>query len=95
MHFFLDDCQFNRCWNNPDRYVEILKRFKCVLSSDFSLFTDFPKALQIYNHYRKHWLGAYWQMHGIEVIPTLCWSDEESFAWCFDGEPVGGYRCSI
>ena len=90
MHFFLDDCQFNRCWNNPDRYVEILKRFKCVLSPDFSLFTDFPKALQIYNHYRKHWLGAYWQMHGIEVIPTLCWSDEESFAWCFDGEPVGG-----
>lgn len=90
VHFFLDDYQFIRCWNNPDRYVEMLKGFKCVLSPDFSLFTDFPKSLQIYNHYRKHWLGAYWQMCGIEVIPTICWSNEESFAWCFDGEPVGG-----
>lgn len=90
IHFFLDDYQFNRCWNNPDRYIEVLKRFCCVLSPDFSLFTDFPKALQVYNHYRKHWLGAYWQMHGIDVIPTICWSDEDSFNWCFDGEPVGG-----
>lgn len=44
----------------------------------------------MYNHYRKHWLGAYWQMHGIEVIPTICWSNRDSFDWCFDGEPVGG-----
>lgn len=29
-------------------------------------------------------------MNGIEVIPTICWSDEESFEWCFDGEPQGG-----
>lgn len=60
------------------------------MSPDFSLYSDFPKALQIYNHYRKHWLGAYWQLNGIEVIPTICWSDESSFEWCFDGEPQGG-----
>lgn len=29
-------------------------------------------------------------MHGIKVIPTISWSDESSFEWCFDGEPVGG-----
>lgn len=23
-------------------------------------------------------------------IPSVCWSDHESFDWCFDGEPVGG-----
>ena len=27
-------------------------------------------------------------MHGINVIPTICWSDRESFKWCFDGEPI-------
>lgn len=48
------------------------------------------KAVQIWNHYRKHWLGAYWQGNGITVIPTISWSDESSFEWCFDGEPVGG-----
>ena len=30
------------------------------------------------------------QMNGIDVIPTISWSDKESFSWCFDGEPVGG-----
>lgn len=88
VHFFLDDYQFLRLWKKPDNYIAMLQRFSCVLSPDFSLYADFPKAIQIYNHYRKHWLGAYLQMHGIKVIPTICWSDTESFAWCFDGEPV-------
>lgn len=90
VHFFLDDYQFQRLWNTPDRYIEMLQRFNCVLSPDFSLYADYPKALQIYNHYRKHWIGAYLQLYGIEVIPTICWSDEKSFEWCFDGEPCGG-----
>lgn len=90
VHFFLDDYQFQRLWNTPDRYIERLQKFNCVLSPDFSLYADYPKALQIYNHYRKHWIGAYLQLYGIEVIPTICWSDEKSFEWCFDGEPCGG-----
>lgn len=88
VHFFLDDYQFTRVWTDPDRYIPMLQRYKYVLTPDFSLYTDFPKPLQIYNHYRKHWLGAYWQMYGINVIPTICWSDRESFEWCFDGEPT-------
>ena len=90
VHFFLDDYQFLRVWNRPRDYIKLLSDFACVLSPDFSLYTDFPVAMQIYNHYRKHWLGAYWQSFGIKVIPTICWSDERSFEWCFDGEPSGG-----
>ena len=86
LHFFLDDYQFLRLWNNPTAYLELIKQFQCVLTPDFSLYADFPVAMQIYNHYRKHWLGSYWEENGIEVIPTICWSDEKSFDWCFDGE---------
>ena len=68
----------------------MLKEFKQVLSPDFSTFSDYPMSLQLYNHYRKHWLAAYWEIHGIEVIPTISWSTKESFEWCFDGEPVQG-----
>lgn len=89
VHFFLDDYQFLRLWNNPTAYLEMLGEFRCVMAPDFSLYADFPTAIQIYNHYRKHWLGALWESKGIEVIPTICWSDESSFEWCFDGEPVG------
>lgn len=90
VHFFLDDYQFTRLWNRPYDYLSLLKQFAFVLTPDFSLYSDFPAAMQIYNHYCKHWLGAYWEQNGIEVIPTICWSDEKSFDWCFDGEPLGG-----
>lgn len=90
IHFFLDDYQFVRLWNKPYAYINLLKQFNVVFTPDFSLYNDFPKAMQIYNHYRKHWLGAYWESLGINVIPTICWGDKESFEWCFDGEPTGG-----
>lgn len=87
VHFFLHDYQFARCWNAPDRYIPLLKKFACVLAPDFSLYRNTPLALQVYNHYRKHWLAAYWQLNGIHVIPTISWSDPSSFSWCFSGEP--------
>lgn len=90
VHFFVDDYQFNRLWTNPDAYLSMLSGFQCVATPDFSMYTDFPKIIQIYNHYRKHWLGRYWQDHGITVIPTIGWSTADSFDWCFDGEPQGG-----
>lgn len=90
LHFFVDDYQFSRVWNSPERYIGVLKQFDFVLSPDFSTYTDYPKVLQLYNHYKKHVLAAYWQQNGITVIPTISWSDKSSFEWCFDGEPCGG-----
>ncbi len=90
VHFFIDDYLFLRTWNDPPRYGQLLSEFRVVMTPDFSLFTDYPKAVQVYNHYRKHLLGAYWQSLGVTVVPTICWSDRDSFEWCFDGEPVGG-----
>lgn len=90
VHFYLDDYQFQRLWNMPDYYLPMLRQFKYVLSPDFSIYADFPFAVQLYNHYRKHWLAAYMQMHGIQVIPSIAWSDESSYEWCFEGEPVRG-----
>ena len=89
-HFFLDDYRFIRLWNNIDRYIPILQEFEYVMAPDFSLFADYPIALQIYNHYRCNWVCAYMQDHNINVIPVPNWSTRESFEWCFDGDPVGG-----
>lgn len=88
VHFFIDDYRFNRIWTAPDKYIDPLRQYHCVMSPDFSTYADFPMAIQIYNHYRKHWMAAYWQEHGINVIPTISWGTEESFGWCFDGEPA-------
>lgn len=87
VHFFLDDAQFARLWNTPDTYIPLLRKFRYLCAPDFSMYSDMPKVLQIYNHYRKHWLAAYWQELGLTVIPTISWSTPDSFEWCFDGEP--------
>ena len=92
-HFFIDDYQFDRVWNDADRYLGVLRRFKAVISPDFSTYMDFPKAVQIYNTYRRQWCGAYWQENGINVIPTVRWMGEGSEEWCFDGIKKGSMIC--
>ncbi len=93
IHFFLADCEFERLWTHTGKYVNELKQFAGVMSPDFSLFTDWPVAAQIWNHYRKHYLAAMLQAAGAKVYPTISWSDKRSYDWCFDGEPVGATVC--
>ena len=87
VQFFTDDYLFQRVWHDPPRYARFLAQFKAVLTPDFSIFTDYPFPVQIYNHWRRHQLGAYWQQCGLTVVPTIGWMGEESYDWCFDGEP--------
>ena len=89
VHFFLDDYQFERVWQRPSVYVRSLRRFAVVATPDFSMYTDYPRTMQVWNQYRKQWLGAYWQSCGVHVWPTAAWSDADSYDWCFDGIPQG------
>ena len=88
-HFFLDDYRFERCWRNPDSQIEELKKYDGVLSPDFSMYTNYPQAMQIWQVYRNRWCTCYWQSLGIKVIPTISWSDEQSFKYCFLGVQKG------
>ena len=88
-HFFLDDYRFESVWTNPDTALQRLYRFRGALTPDFSLYADWPLAVQQWNHYRRQWLGRYWQEHGLRVIPTVNWSTPDSFDWCFTGIPPG------
>lgn len=90
IHFFTDDYRFTSCWRQPLKYADMFARAGAVMSPDFSMYRDMPLALQLYSHYRKHWLGQFWQTSGAVVIPTISWSDSASWDFCFDGEPRGG-----
>lgn len=87
VHFFLNDYKFERVWNDPERYIDILSQYSFVLTPDFSPYSDMPRAAKIFNVYRNRWCGRYWQENGITVIPTVTWSDEDSLRYCFDGIP--------
>lgn len=89
IHFYLDDYQFERVWNQPERYIEIFKKYDCILSPDFSLYTDMPIPMQVWNTFRSRFLGQFYQKQGIKVIPTISWGDPRTYDFCFDGIPQG------
>ena len=57
VHFFLDDYRFESIYKNPDDKTERLKKFNAVMSPDFSMFTEMPVSLQLYNCFRNRWVG--------------------------------------
>ncbi len=71
VHFFLYDYKFESIWNKPNAYVEKLKKYKAVLSPDFSMYIEMNRTLQLYNTFRNRWCGAYLARKGIKVIPTV------------------------
>ena len=87
IHFFVDDYQFERIWNNPEKYVDILGEYRGILSPDFSLYLDMPMPMKIWNTYRSRQIGAFYQQKGIPVIPTLSWAEATTFDFCFKGIP--------
>ena len=87
IHFFLDDYQFERCWNNPEPNIEVLSKFKCCLTPDFSLFRDMPRAMMVWNVYRSRLFGQMCERAGLTVVPTIQYAGPESYDFCFDGLP--------
>lgn len=87
VHFYIDDYKFERVWNNPKKYITVLSRFDYVIQTDFSLYYDFPVALQIYNKYRNHWISSFFELNGIEMIPNISPSTPNCFDWSFLGYP--------
>lgn len=90
VHFCIDDYQFTRVWNNPRSYLDMLRKFDCVVCPDFSIYIDMPFPMKLWNLYRSRALGYWWQQEGLKVIPNVTWSDKESLNYCLDGLPVGG-----
>lgn len=89
VHFFLPDGAFECVWRTPEKYAEIFGQYRAVAQPDFSQYIGMPKAMLVWQHYRRQMLAAWFQSQGLKVIPTPCWSDESSFEYCFDGLPKG------
>lgn len=93
IHFFISDYHFQNIWTQRERYHHMFRRFGAVMTPDFSVYTDWPVMVQMWNHYRKHLLGAWMQSIGCKVYPTISWGDKKSYDFCFLGEPMGGTVC--
>lgn len=83
--FYEHDDQFVRLWNKPRKYLDILKKFKGVITPDFSLYRNMPLVMQKWSTYQGKAIGVWLQSEGIEVIPNVRFADERTYSFCFDG----------
>lgn len=85
VHFFVDDYRFESLYDKPNRSLETLKKYKFVLTPDYSLYAEMNPWRQIESVGKARWVGAKWQAEGMIVIPTISWGLPRSFEFCFDG----------
>ena len=105
--FYEPDIEFSDVLRRPEHYLEQLKKFKCIIALDNSLYVDSPLTAQIANAYRSRAIAYYYQKNGCYVIPNVRWGDERSYTtdflperFAFLGLPkhsivsIGTYGCS-
>ena len=99
VHFYEDDVSFERLWNQPIRYLKILKRYKGVIAPDFSVYRDMPLVMQYWNIYRSHAVSVWLQREGVPVIANVRWGDSRTHEVCCYGVPrkstiaIGSHGC--
>lgn len=105
--FYQNDPLFADVLVACDEFIDELAKFPCVLTPDCSLYRDMLLALQIANTYLSRLIGHYCEERGLNVLPSVRWSDERSYAselfggvpFAFLGIPkgvpvaIGSYGC--
>ncbi|MCR4581671.1 MAG: DUF4417 domain-containing protein [Bacilli bacterium] len=83
--FYELDYLFIRFWNNPKKYLPRLKKFRGVISPDFSLYANMPLVMQKYHIYMSRALANWLIENGVKVIPNVRLGDERSYKFAFNG----------
>lgn len=97
--FYEHDVMSERLWRNPRAYLKKLKKFKGVISPDYSLYRNMPLVMQMWNTYRSRAIGFWLCKNGVEIIPNARFGDERTYDFCFEGiernktVAVGSHGC--
>ncbi len=85
-HFYTDDYKFSRVWSEPQKLIQ--SGCGSIVELNYSTHPNMPRAIALYNIYRKRWIARYCQEHEISVFVDLC-TDSEFDDIALLGVPVG------
>lgn len=69
-----------------NKYIQRFKDVKYIIAPDYSLFGDFPVALQIFNVYKSRICMCWLQQNtNASIIPNIRRTYSYSYNFCFDG----------
>lgn len=90
VHHFVGDEHLSKIFTYPYRTLRKYSQYALLTTPDYSAYREMPQALQIFSVFTSRWVGAFWQAHGLTVVPSVTWSDVCSFSYCFSGLEQGG-----
>ena len=89
IHFYELDEKFSPDIENHKKLDSLIStlfsRYQSIILPDFSVYVDFPLALQIFQIYKSRAIGSYLEKNNIPVIPNIRWADERSYEFAFEG----------
>jgi len=86
--FFTKDSNFEAYWTHPYKYLPFLRKFQCILSTDFSLYTNMLLIQKIWNSFRNKLMSAFYQRNSIPLIPAPSWGDLKYIDLYMEGWPT-------
>ena len=71
VHFYENDDQIERFWNNPWHYMNRLSKFAGFIATDYSTGPGIPDPVRRYNVYRNQLTGAWLQSLGFRALCNM------------------------
>jgi hypothetical protein len=90
IHFYKSDDKLVPVILDPLKYLNDLIPFSAVLTPDVSVTTDMHEWMRVRNTVYSRIVGVVYQAHGLSVIPSLRWSDQNDYDLVAAGLPPGG-----
>jgi hypothetical protein len=87
IHFYKSDSKLVPILKNPKKYLASFAPYAAVLTPDVTLSSGMPQWLRIANTATSRMVGAVFEHHGLTVIPSLRWSDEDDYDFVSVGSP--------
>ena len=78
MSFYCNDVGFTPILNNPQKYVEKLKKYQCVIGLDASPYDNMPPVVQKSQIFCNLAVTDYFGTQGIKVVPNVRLGSEET-----------------
>ncbi|MCF7994979.1 MAG: DUF4417 domain-containing protein [Chromatiaceae bacterium] len=88
-HFYLDDYRFESTWTRLDIGACHVSGYFATLTPRLQPLSRLAHRRSALEHLPKPLARSLLAGGGLRVIPTVNWSDQHSFTFCFDGTPPG------
>ena len=90
LHGFVDDPKLLPLLKAPKKFLEQFATYFAVTTPDFSICTEMPLQDRIRSTWSSRAIGAYFQQHGLQVVPNIRWAHLSDLEYILDGLSTGG-----